>query len=335
MYKFLYDSWDNERFPGYQKSISDLYDRSLSFYHANPYPDADKEKDIQKINEMFGHFEYYFAGLLKLGFVDRKNFDNVLNQLKGVRLIKLLDPKLRPRLNGLTYNRIVTLNPEPGNYAGLNQSDSFKLTLFHELGHIITDSNKNDLDLLKKCISKVFGFDNEKEECDYFSKGLELLDEVCVENVGEAILFDRKKIERPEEQEFMNPILYPNGIMHSNFVEYREFQELAYRFAYCLSFLDCKAGEDMNSVLHKLSKAMFSKDFCSNLYNEFVKDPDKGEELCFMLMCMGRIKDAKYSSFGLGNTSRQKLDQSENFKMFFEASEKYIPGEDAKGAFEK
>ena len=127
-----------------------------------------------------------------------------------------------------------------------------------------------------------------------------------------------------------NKLLYPTGTMRTNFVEYREFQELAYRFASCLSFLGCSPEEDMNSVLDKLSKAMFSKDFCTKLFQEFASDDDKAVDLSLMLICMGKIKEAKYSSFGLGTIDSDQLDMTKFFELFDSLAKRNEPKKEVK-----
>lgn len=327
VYNFRYDSWDSVRFPGYQTSVSNLYDNSLSFYMSHDFVPSEMESDIQTINKLFGYMEYYLAGIMKLRFVGKNNFLNVLTQMKDINLIKLLDRPLRNRLNGLTYNKIITLNPSPGSYPGMDQATSLQLSLYHELGHIITASNKDDIEYLKKCVFRPKDLEDKylemEEAYENFGKGFDLLDEVVVQNVAEAVLYDRNNEKRPELKTIKNKLLYPNGLLHSNFVEYREFQELAYRFAKCLSFLQCGEDDSMDDVLNKFSKAMFSRDFSKKMFMQFTSDSEKGDDLVMMLICMGKIKEAKYSSFGLGSNEGEQLDVSSYFELFDELAKKH------------
>lgn len=336
MYRFLYDNWDVHRFPGYQISMNHLYDNSISYYATHDFDSENSRKDMEKIDQLFQYQEYYFASLMRLGFAGKSNFDTILQQLKGILLIKLLEPKLRDRLNGLTYNRVITMNPYPGCYTELDQEESLEISMYHELGHIITSCNKDDIEFLVKCIyhpdvlQSSFPdvlFENGKDDVE---KGFELLDEVAVQNVAEEVFHFRRGLNRPTPKKLVNRLLYPNSPFSSNFHEYREFQELAYQFALCLKFLNCKEGESMDAILNRFSKAMFSKDFCSKLFLEFQEDPSKGEDLVMMLICMGKIKNAKYSSFGLGTIDRDKLDMSPYFRLFHSLALKNRCVEDSK-----
>ena len=182
MYKFLYDSWDTTRFPGYADSISHLYDTSIDFYKTHNYPEEDRAKDLLKLDEIFGYLEYFLAGAMKKRYIGRSNFHHALDQLKGIQLVKLLAPSLRSRLNGLTLDHIVTLNPEPGNYPGLDQTNSLQLSLYHELGHIITSANREDLEVIKQYIFRTIDFESDSAVCQAafndLGKGFDLLDEV-------------------------------------------------------------------------------------------------------------------------------------------------------------
>ena len=324
MYSFRYDSWDEKRFPGYRASMSNLYDRSLSYYQKNQWNKDTEKEDLIRLNLFFGYMEYYLVGLLKLRYAGKSNYANILEQLKTIRLVKLLDEKLRKKLNGLTYKGVVTLNPTPGLYLGLDEDQTLQLTLFHELGHIITAANKEDLEIFKKIV-----YPKELIENDYgvdgyssFEKGFDLLDEVAVQNAGEDILYDKLRVKRPEIKMFKNDSIYPDGLFHTNFVTYREFQEVASKFARCLSFLHPSKEDDMNDILKKLSIAMFSRDFYDKLYKEIMETPERHLDLVVMLFCMGKIKEAKYSSFGMGTHSKEGLDSSIYFKMFDDLASK-------------
>lgn len=331
MYQFLYQDWDNNRFPGYQEKMNNLYQKSLSYYYEH-------EKDsslVFKIDTLFHDLEYYFASLMKLGFVGKSNFTSVLSQLQNIRLIRLLEPKLRSRLNGLTAQQIITMNPFPGCYPSLGEDDSLELSMFHELGHIITDSNKSDIDYFSSCVYQEESlkkhypsslFKNGKRD---LIKGFEMLDEVVVQNVAEEVFARKRKEKRDKPTLYIHKRLAPNIPFQSNFHEYREFQELAYSFATCLSFLHPKKNEEMDSLLNRFSKAMFSRDFCTKLFQEFLNYPSKKEDLIVMLICMGKIKDAKYTSFGMGE-EEEVYDMSSYFQLFHELARKNQCVEDSK-----
>ena len=334
MYQFRYDHWDEKRFPGYADSMNHLYDESLSYYLQKHMNDLNRNDDLLKMRQIFGYMEYYFAALLKLRYVGKNNFQNILSQLKSIRMVQLLDPSLRDKFNGLTYQQMMTMNPTPGKFPGLDDCESLQLALYHELGHIIIESNHDDIEFLKNTVYREDEFKQQffKDGFGDFSKGFEFLDEVVAQNVGEAILFDREGKERPSYCVYKNRVMNPEGTFTSNFLEYREFQELAYLFANCLDFIPKHENDTMCDVINRLSKAMFSRDFCKNIYSEFTKDSQKGEDLMLMLMCMGKIKDAKYACFGYGSRDDSLKDVSKYFQLFHEIASKYQDAEDSKVA---
>ena len=332
MYKFTYDHWDEERFPGYRESMNAIYDRSTTFYLKYDLEEYPNNNEFAKLMELFGYMEYYYAALLKMGFVDNNNFSNVLEQLKNIRLIRLMDPSLRKRFNGLTHHNIIMMNPTPGRFPNLDQEESLQLATFHELGHIITSSNTEDIEYLKQVILK----EPEKiqkdypEGIDYWKKGFELLDEVSVHNAAEAVLYDKIEKERPEAQNYSNPSMYSEGNFKSNFSEYREFQELAYTFACCLDFIPHKENDSMCDVLNNLSKAMFSRIFCTDMFLELTRNPSKGDDLVKMLICMGKVKDAKYACFGLESDTDTEIDVTKYIQDFYSIAEKYMKKKNSK-----
>lgn len=319
MYQFRYDFWDEERFPGFSSSMRDLYVNSLAYYYRYTMDEAAEDEDLHTLDKLFAYVEYYLAALIKLGYAKKSNYNNILDRIKEIKLIKLLNPELRDNLNGLTHNRIITMNPAPGKYDDLDTIESLQIAMFHELGHIITSSNNKDLEYLQQCLQKLYPELVNGNEA-YLADGFKLLDEVIVENTAEEIFFDRSNKEREKVQTYRSKILYPEGTFKSNLLEYREFQELAYRFALCLDFIP--KDNDMNKVISSLTKVMFSKEYPAKLYLELTRDREKGEDLIAMLMCMGKIKKAKYSSFGLGN--KDELDASTYYELFDKISSNYI-----------
>ena len=318
MYKFQYDFWDEERFPNYANSVRNTYVNSLGYYYNYGFDKKNWKSDVNALDKMFAYSEYYFASLIKLRYAKKSNYNNILDRLKSIKLIKLLDPKLRSKFNGLTHNQVITMNPDPGCNDGFDKDSTLDIAMYHELGHIITSANNDDLDILKEILLDEYPELLEGHEED-LSNGFNLLDEVVVENAAEAVFYDRKQKQRKEVGLYTNPVIYLNGIFKSNFLEYREFQELAYRFALCLDFVP--NDDSMNNVLDSLTRVMFSKNYVGLLAKELL-DSNKGEDLIMMLICMGKIKEAKYSSFGYGDM--EKLDASSSYLMFDELSDRFI-----------
>ena len=310
MYSFLYDKW-NKRFPLFQDSIDKLYEKSTR--------EIVNEDDIESLSLLFGYLEYYLASIMKLGYVDKSNVSCVLEQLKGIVLIKIMDSELRKKFNGLTYQNVILVNPEPEEYPDLDCISSLQLAFYHELGHIITSLHQDELSKLMKKYSLP------NSSLEDLKNGFDLLEEVAVQNVAESLVYDRLGLSRPDVSSYKSPILYPEGEVLSNFSIYREFQELAFEFSMMLSFLQ-EDDSSMNGVLDRLSKAMFSKDFVAKINKEFSL-PEKRDDLLLMLCCMGKIKNAKFSSFGYGNVSKEDFDVSKYFEMIHTIFEKYSSSE--------
>ena len=310
----LFTSWDEERFPGLQEHMRQLYARSLAGVLSNE-ESPNKELDEQFINRLFQMIEKYFLSFLKLGYASKTTFPVSLEQLKKIRLISILDESLRNRLNGVTYKYIIAMNPTPGCYPEHDSDTSLELTFYHELGHILTSCNKEDMEYLYKCLDSG---DHAKD----IEKGFDCLDEVVVQSIAEDVYYDQKGEARPEVKTMQNQIIYPKGEFHSNLAEYRELQEIACSFAKCLGFLQVSENDSMDEVIKKLAKAMLSQNFCYHFYQECVMDPEKMKDFETMLIAMGKIKDAKYGSFGIGTLKREDLDITESIVDFQVLAEK-------------
>ena len=141
MYKCRYTFWDDKNFPGFKESLSDLYDRSIQEYNREKHDLKDRKRDIECLNKVFPLIEYYYVSLIKLGYVDKKNYFNILNQLKSIDSIGILNPG---KLRGVTVGKKISVNPVSTAFNDLTGEEMFRLTIFHELGHIICESFNKD-----------------------------------------------------------------------------------------------------------------------------------------------------------------------------------------------
>ena len=312
----LYDVWDEERFPEFEKRLKELYDVSLNYFESRNQDSPTKEEDLRVLNHLFQLVEQYFVAFLKLGYATKVSFPLILEQMKKIRFISILEPSLRPRLNGLTYKNMIAMNPTPGCYPGMDVESTLILAFYHELGHIITGGNIEDTKYLQKFL------DSGDHEA-MIEKGFALLDEVAVENIAEDVYYDQKGEARPEVKPFHNPIIYPKGEFHSNFAFYHELQEMACQFAKCFEFLHLPENASMDEVLKRLGKSMVSKEFCFHFFHECMLDPEKKKDFETMLINMGKVKDAKYSTFGIGKVKREDLDVTNAIVEFQVLSEKH------------
>lgn len=315
MYTFRYDCFDDVRFPGFTDGMNRLYNRSISSLGNSP-----RQEQVFTLKDIFGYIEYYLVGLLKEQYVTKKNFSYILNRFNELKLVELLDPVVHGKVNGLSYGNRIALNPEPGEYVGLNKNESLQLAAYHELGHCIASGNEENIQYLTAYVQKLYPKTLQGKNYQYFSDGFTLLEETAVETAGEKILFSRKKEPRPETVCFRSKRLFPEGTFSSNLLEYREFQEVAYRFLSCLSLIK---GETMDDVLDEFVSLLFSSDYCQKMSFEFQEDPKKGKNLVRMLICMGKIKEAKYSLFGYGSFKRDEVDVSSSYQEIIQISNSY------------
>ena len=315
MIHFHYN-WDDERFPNFKKRMMETYQLS-SRACDNP----------QQLNQTFAHLEDYYASIIKLGYVSKSNFQNVLDAFLNLLMIQYLDFETSKKYNGTSYLGMISLNPNPGLFKGLNKEESKRLCIYHELGHLITGQNRDDLQFFQKHIfpsseiEKKYGGMNYDISYHSFCEGFAAIDEVVAENVGEASLYYKKNMPRPKMVRYNNKAMYPKGEFSSNFHEYMELQELVYSFAKNLSFIDSK-DKDMNSILFQLSKAMFSNDFYKRLWDEFYLHPEKLVDMAMQLICMGKIKQAKYACYE-DNRDLSKLDVSKYYQLFYQIQSSY------------
>ena len=222
----------------------------------------------------------------------------------------------------------MAINPEPGQYHGLTLDESKRLSIYHELGHQITGQNRDDLLYFQKNIFSSSDIINEYDGLGYnlsfesFCEGFAALDEVVVENAAEAALCFHKNEPRSDLYTCRHKLLCPDRDFHSNFFEYMELQEMVYYFAKNLSFLHCNDKEDMNQVLNQLSKAMFSRDFCKKLWDEFYLYPEKLVPLTLQLICLGNVKRAKYACCENSEDISQ-LNVTKYYELFYQIQDSY------------
>ena len=317
MYRFLYGNYSERIFPHFCEHFQKLYQDSLENYRNTHPMDSSYLPELEKLEELFRYVEYYFASLCSLGFTDKDNFSNILEQMNHLRLLRIMEMPYRKQYNGLTYRMVVTMNPDAGCYKELTDQESLQLSTFHELGHVLLSSNDPDFDYLSTTLAK-----SSSKDPDAIQKGFQLLSEVVAENVGEDVLCRKRGVRREKDTFYLDSTICPNRSFTSNFYIYQEFQDLAYRFSCSLDFLKCSSRESRNTVLKRLSKAMFSRKFCCDLYQEIYANPSKGEDILTMLSCMGKIYDAKHATFS--KDKKEKIDASRYFQCFYKVSQPYL-----------
>ena len=301
MYRCRYTFWDEKNFPGFKQTLSDLYDRSINNYYKEKHDLRNQKRDIECLNKIFPLIEYYYVSLIKLGYVDKKNYFNVLNQLKGIECISILKST---SISGVTVGKKISINPNPISLRDLNSEESFKLTVFHELGHTITECWNKDVELVT---TKLFNNINIKNKLRKFGinsrndlvNGFILLEDVLVQEVAEDVLYRSKDAARPGFY-YYDSDTFPGIKYRSNYSLYTIFQELGLKFFRSFKFIDCFGKKTISSALNKCAIKGFYSNFIKNLDEEMSSDMNKMSDFALMLGCLGKVKNANYAEFGLG-----------------------------------
>ena len=300
MYKCRYTFWDEKNFPGFTKALSDLYDRSINNYYKEKHDPKNRRRDLNAIYDVFPLIEYYYVSLIKLGFVDKKNYFNILNQLKSIESVGLLKPGA---VRGLTVGNKIQINPEQQPMEGLTSSEMFDLTVFHELGHIINLSWEKDYHNLCDRLFNNMEIRNRLKKFGIKSKndlvnGFILLEDVIVEEAAEDVLYRSKEEARPSFYIHKSEV-FPGVEYRSNYAMYTVFQELGLKFFRAFNSTGCLEEKTVSSALKKSTTRAFNRDFINRIEEEICTDINNMSDFALMLGCLGKIKNANYSDFGL------------------------------------
>ena len=300
MYNCRYTFWDEKNFPGFSKALSDLYDRSINNYYKEKHDPKNLRRDLNAIYDVFPLIEYYYVSLIKLGYVDKKNYFNILNQLKSIESVGLLKPGA---VRGLTVGNKIQINPEQQPMNDLTSSEMFDLTVFHELGHIINLSWEKDYHNLCDRLFNNMEIRNRLKKFGINSKndllnGFILLEDVIVEEAAEDVLYRSKESNRPSFYIHRSKI-FPGVEYRSNYAMYTVFQELGLKFFRAFNSTGSLEEKTVSSALKKSTTRAFNRDFISKIEEEICTDISNMSDFALMLGCLGKIKNANYSDFGL------------------------------------
>ena len=201
MYRFKYTFWDENRFPGFRESISNLYDTCI-----NHYKNTCKKKDfeLKMFDTFFNDLENYFRVLITNGIVTQKNFVNILEQLKKLDLVVLL-PKSKRNFYGVNFGYQIAINPEIEGMDEYSEDFMKQLVVSHELGHLINNKWVVDTKELSKRLYKDPVVSKTLKSIDagsykYIQAGFSLLDEVVAEEAAEEVTYFLYKKKRPKKE---------------------------------------------------------------------------------------------------------------------------------------
>lgn len=321
---FQYPIWNKKYFDGFPEKMDALYEKSMNYYHNRLdegvlYSLDDKEMDEEAIRAFFPSLEYYFVSLFELGLVTRHNFPTILEQIKSIRLFKVL-PYRERNYYGLTTNREISIDSSMYGIFGFSKEEFRELIIAHELCHII---NFHWIDERDAFCDKLYQVDSVKRLLNkmnlgnprYLRAGFSLLDEVMAQEVAEEITYKLAKKKRPEKEIRNDKEIFNHQEYSTNFLLYGEMQEFGEKFARELSFLNVKDSDNGSQVVQKLARESFDKDFIKKFEMEFMNHPEKVEFLAVLLACMGRIKEATYHRIGLSDDNKG-LDVTSYVRIF-------------------
>lgn len=320
MYKCRYSFWDEQRFPGFERSLKNLYARSLKYYYDNldsyKRDSMEMKRDISFFDKFCKALEYHYVSIMKMGIVTKTNFENVLKSFNNIEVIELF-PNNKKDLYAVTVGNKIFVNPYVKPIRGYNLEESIQMILSHELGHIIANSWEKDISVFSKDI--LARSDVSKHFSTYignFSKvlldGIILLEDAVVQDCAENVVYRLKGVSRPAVTGAIKKSFPKDRVFMTNFSLYKEFQEIAVKYARCLDFVNCHPTDDYDTILKKLSKKVFSIDFIQKMYAEIIMNPEKINDFVLMLICMGKVKDDSYSNFDLGTNQQGSLEKALN-----------------------
>ena len=263
-YKFKYTIWDDKYFPGFKSKVNEIYTNSC-----NSASILNRKEELQTIENFFEAYEYYYIALIRSGIVDRNNFYNILERLKTLKKVKTVK-KNNGAVFGLTLNGEIYINPTIPSNGNLSSKAVRQMIISHELGHIInsswTDSSKEFASELsqKPAVRRILQKYNATNK-DYIKLGLDLVDEVIVQEMAEEVAYKIDEKKRPEKKIYTDKSYIGNKPYISNYTYYGEFQTIVTEFARNLSFLECNQRTPDEEVLRRLIKESFSSGFINKL----------------------------------------------------------------------
>ena len=307
IYQSLYSFWDEKFFPGFQQSLRDLYARSIRHNRRNILKkniSLTKQKaDLEKIRDFCNALEYYYISLIKLGIITKQNYDNVLEMLSQIDVIKLFC-KNDWCVFGITRGNRISINTKKIDIGTLSSKAGFQMIVSHELGHIIDNSWLEDA----MAVSKNLFRDKECHDMleqynlgdlNHIFNGFILIDEAVSQECAERVTYRMIQEKRPSYIKMRKQNVFSETPFRTNFNFYEELQEVAVKFARCLRFVGCSQTDDFNEVLGKLAKKAFRRDFIFQIWKEIQNDSDKKCDFVLMLACMGKIKDDSYANLDM------------------------------------
>lgn len=321
--------WNEKDFPGFSNFLKDLHYKSKKNFLTNTvknskYNKKEIDQELKMIDTFMRDFEYHYASMLKMGFVTKSNYDNILKRFKELSLVVIM-PKEKRNLYGLTYRGQISINPDLGANHGFSEEAFKQLCISHELGHIInkawlddsrTFSKKLYDDPRVRILLKNMGLDDPK----YIEFGFSLLDEVVVQEVAERVAYRKDNKPRPSKEYRTDKRIFNHNPYLTNYALYGELQEFAINFGRSLTFLGVTNSDTDEDVLLKLARASFNNDFIKRVRREMLTNLESLDNFVIMLACMGKIKASTYQILGLDN-SNKNLDVTSYKDSFLKTAE--------------
>ncbi len=275
--------------------LQQVYINSISFYRNNYsnrlHLTESIEQDADALYYSFGYLEDY------LFYYDQfypQDFKRVFDALKRKLNIITVLPKKRRGIYGefVETHRLIFINPALVPSTSLTGQERTRLYMCHELGHII---NSDWMNTVVNHISS-----EATDDLQLIYDGFAMIDEATTQNRAEAITYYFCGKQRGELRRLRSS-LFDGQPFKSNFDYYGEFQEPAIAFSKTLRGSGGPYASD-DDAMRLLSVRTLDPRFVDKVFYEYQRDGHLSD-LIDMLKNLGRIKNGKYASFGIGDRS--------------------------------
>lgn len=302
-YSFEYKFWNQQAFPGFTQKINSLYNDSMSY--------ASSLLEKRNVEECTQALERYYVALIKLGLIDKTNYNNVLSKLKTVSKIRTLKGD-NSRIYGLTIDNDIYISPNIPSKKAFNSAEMKQLIISHELTHILNKSWVDDIERFSNSLMQHPNIKNllktlKLDKKNYVKMGLEMIDEIIAEETSEEVTYRLSGKSRPPKTRLNDKSYIGNRTYYSNLMFYGEFQDIVIKFVRQLSFLKCGEKTSDEEVIKSLIRKSFATSFLISLGEAITRDPSKLENYIIMLACMGKIKDGAYTVMGLSASGEKNV----------------------------
>lgn len=281
------------------------------------YSSYSNDKDMKELPEMIHNVEEFFASLIDLRYLTRRNIKRIMTDLKdednGFRIIEQLHDK--NSFSNSEGDKIqINLDINSNHNSPLLTNEEFKrLSLFNEMCHKIMRFDRNE-DLINTytdtldSMLRSKGINNpDTEYKETVFNGFLMIEDCLAQELAEELTYDSCHKERPK---YKNKIeigsLQKSGFetveVSTNLDYHRLYQQPTIEFGKTLR--GCHTDESKNEdILSRMIIKSLNFNFVDEVIREFNHgDGNKYQDLFLMLRTMGLLHIQKNASIGNGQT---------------------------------